>query len=201
MVTSTFRLPAVSSPEKYAGLYVFDFGERVALGYTADEILILLETEKHRDGKVYRIRRAMPDGTMELEGVPRSQFGSEDGMFFYRSTLPKARRDYEELLHIAATNPPPCQVKVHLSKLQGGAACVTALIYPAECTQDVGQWLVRTAYQGGERVEGGIEEVADYHAAKPLIVDRHQLGPAGSASRSAEEVLGSTHLAVQRVFA
>jgi len=60
------RLPELESPEKYGGLYVFDFGEQVAVGYTADEIAVLLESQRYADGKAYRIHRAMPDGTIAV---------------------------------------------------------------------------------------------------------------------------------------
>ena len=60
------KMPELTSADKYAGLYVFDFGEQAAVGYTAEEIAVLLESEKYRTGKVYRIHRALPDGTMEL---------------------------------------------------------------------------------------------------------------------------------------
>ena len=84
--------------DKYVGLYVFDFGDQVAVGYTADEIAVLLESEKYADGKVYRIHRALPDGTMELQGVPREKFHCEDGLFFYRADDGQARQDLETFL-------------------------------------------------------------------------------------------------------
>ena len=49
------ELPKLVSPESYAGLYVFDFDGQVAVGYTADEIAVLLESERHADGKAYRL--------------------------------------------------------------------------------------------------------------------------------------------------
>ena len=73
------KLPELQNPEKYAGLYVFDFGgDQVAVGYTADEVAVLLESEKYQEGKVYRIHRALPDGTFELAGVSRRRFEAEE---------------------------------------------------------------------------------------------------------------------------
>ena len=32
------KLPALKNPELYQGLYVFDFGDHTAVGYTAEQI-------------------------------------------------------------------------------------------------------------------------------------------------------------------
>ncbi len=194
------KLPALTSPERYAGLYVFDFGDQVAVGYTADEIAVLLESEKYTDGKVYRIQRALPDGTMELQGVPRETFESEDGLLFYRGDVGEARADFEELIRLVGDEPPPCRMKVQLARIEG-AKCghLTVIIFPAEFTHDVADWLNRIGFEGGDFVEGGPSQVTDYYAARPVAIDRRQFWPARSNSRSAEEVLASTHLAVQRI--
>ena len=46
------KLPQLTDPDRYEGLYVFDFGEQCAVGYTASEIAVLLESERYRNGKV-----------------------------------------------------------------------------------------------------------------------------------------------------
>lgn len=194
------KLPEVPSPERYGGLYVFDFGEQVAVGYTADEIAILLESKRYRNGKVYRIHRALPDGTMELAGVSLERFQLEDGILFYRSTGDGAHADYEALCRLAADAPPPCRMKIHLAHLEGaGYTEATVMVFPAEFTHDVAAWLDRIGFNGGDFVEGGPSQVTGYYEARPTIVARHQLWPAGSPSRPAEEVLASTHLAIQRI--
>ncbi|HOW72064.1 MAG TPA: hypothetical protein PKY77_15800 [Phycisphaerae bacterium] len=194
------KLPEVPSPERYSGLYVFDFGDQAAIGYTADEIAVLLESEKYRHGKVYRIHRALPDGTMELAGVPHERFQLEDGILFYRSTSEAARADYEALNRLAADAPPPCRMKVQLARLQGAAHSeLTAIIFPAEFTHEVAGWLNRLGYSGGDFVEGGPSQVTNYYEAGPVIISRQQLWPAADDSRPAEEVLATTHLAVQRI--
>jgi len=194
------KLPEVPSPERYGGLYVFDFGDQVAVGYTADEIAVLLESEKYRDGKVYRIHRALPDGTMELAGVPHERFQLEDGILFYRSTGEAARADYEALIKLATDAPPPCRMKVQLAHLTGaGHSDATAVIFPAEFTHDVAGWLNRIGFDGGDFVEGGPSQVTGYYESQPVVVARQQLWPAKNESRPAEEVLASTHLAVQRI--
>lgn len=196
------RLPELESPQGYTGLYVFDFGDHVALGYTADEIAVLLESEEYADGKVYRIDRALPDGTMELQGMARETFESEDGLLFYRSSLERARADYDELSRLAEDDPPPCRMKAQLAQI-GGANYphLTAIIFPAESTHAVSDWMNRIGFEGGEFVEGGRSQVTDYYAAQPTVIDRRQFWPASGDSRPAEEVLATTHLAVQRKLA
>jgi hypothetical protein len=196
------RLPELESPESYAGLYVFDFGGQVAVGYTADEIAVLLESERYADGKAYRIHRALPDGTFELQGVSHATFAKEDGLFFYRGTSEAARADFETLIKAAGDVLPPCRMKVQLAELAGGkSAYLTAIIFPAEFAHDVANWLNGIGFDGGNVVEGGPSQVTNYYEASTTIVERRQLWAADSGSRSAEEVLNSTHLPVQRKLA
>ena len=63
------KLPQIKNSEKYKDLYVVDFGDHSGVGFTADEIAELLESEKYKDIKVYRIYRAYPDGKMELKAI------------------------------------------------------------------------------------------------------------------------------------
>jgi len=197
------HLPRLNSPEKYTGLYIFDFGEQVAVGYTADEVAVLLESEAYAEGKVYRIHRALPDGTMELAGVAREKFNLEDGLLFWRQQVREARADFEELRRAAADIAPPCRMKLQLAKIDGAApAYLSALIFPAEFTHDVADWLHAVDFDGGDVVEGGPSQVSDYYHAQPLIIDRHQLWSASSGtSRQPEEVLASVHEPIQRKFA
>ena len=194
------RLPTLDEPSRYAGLYVFDFGDQVAVGYTAEEIAVLLESERYRHGKVYKIHRALPDGTIELTGVPSARFTTEDGCFFYRERLSQARADFAELKALAEREPPPARAKLHLVELSGDQPdYVVALIYPAEFTDGMSQWFSRNDYRGGDRVEGGVSAVTTYYASRRVILDRHQIvAAADNQSRSVEEVLATTRIAVQR---
>lgn len=196
------KLPALEQPQRYLGLYVFDFGEWCAVGYTAEEVAMLLESEKYADGKVYRIHNATPDGRMELAGVSVSRFQFESGMFFYRAAEDEARRDFEQLCRLAETSPPPCKAYVHLadrSPAAGDARFVVALIYGAEHDSDVGRWLLAGRYEGGSLAEGGVSMVTNYYDERPEILDRRQLWSRNvTLSRSRDEVFGSVRRAVQR---
>lgn len=194
------NLPSLSDPAKYAGLYVFDFGEQVAVGYTAPEIEMLLESERYRNGKVYRIHRVSPDGTVELHGVSPVRFQMEDGLFFYRRSETEAAADFAALRRLAVTVPPPCRAQWQRSVLQHAATPhVNALIFPAECSDDVAAWLLHAGYAGGDYVEGGPSQVTGYYDAGPDVIEREQLWPAKDVPvRSREEVYATTHRVVQR---
>lgn len=192
------RLPELQKPEKYVGLYIFDFGDHVGVGFTAEEVAELLESEKYKDGKVYRIHRAHPDGRLELKGVLAQTFQLEAGMFFYSNDLETARRDFKELVSLAVRTAPPCRAKVHLAKYSDDRF-VVAFVYPAEYDDQVSSWLLDGAYRTGGAAEGGIEAVQRYYDHEAQILDRHQLfGKSDSISRTGQELSASLKLAVQR---
>ena len=108
------KLPALENSSCYRGLYVYDFGEWTAVGYTAEEIAVLLESEAYAHGQVYRIQRIQPDGSMELRGVSAERFKLESGLF---SGGPRATKeaDFRSLLSAAQHSPlvpaPPCRCR------------------------------------------------------------------------------------------
>jgi len=148
------KLPELKKPEKYVGLYIFDFGDHAGVGFTAEEVAELLESEKYKHGKVYKIHRAYPDGTLELKGVPAQTFQLEAGMFFYSSNLETARGDFKKLVNLAVRTSPPCRAKVHLAKYDDDKFAV-ALIYPAEYDGDVSFWLLDGQYKTSGAADGG----------------------------------------------
>lgn len=196
------RLPRVDEPQRYQGLYVYDFGEWTALGYTAEEIAVLLEAEAYQGGKVYKIHRASPDGRMELRGVSRERFLFESGMFFHRSGLDAARADFATLHDAGQKRRPPCRAYLQLadrSASAGASRFVTALIYPAEHDDEIGRWLLEIGFAGGDLAEGGVSHVSNYYAQEKTILDRQQLWSKHAIpSRSPEQVLASVRKAVQR---
>ena len=105
-------MPKLNNPDRYVGLYVVDFGDHSATGFTADEVAELLESEKFRDIKVYKIHRALPDGQMELRGVIAEMFQLEKGMFFYSKDEDIAAADYKQLVSLAIATSAPSRAKV-----------------------------------------------------------------------------------------
>lgn len=192
------KLPKLEKPEKYAGLYIFDFGDQAGVGFTAEEVGELLESERYREGKVYKIHRAYPDGRMEIRGVPAQTFQLESGMLFYAASHEQARADFQNLVNAAVSAEPPCRAKVHLAKYADDKFAV-ALIYPAEYEDEIGSWLLGRNYRTSGAAEGGTGAVERYYQDAPEVVERHQLfGTSEGISRTGDELLVSLKRAVQR---
>ncbi|MFA5291576.1 MAG: hypothetical protein WC496_00925 [Phycisphaerae bacterium] len=168
------RLPEIKNPDRYVDLYAVDFGGHNGVGFTADEVAELLESEKFRDIKVYRIYKAYPDGKMELKGVPNEIFELEMGMFFYEFDEVAAQSDYKKLISSAVTTAPPTKAKVHLAKYDDDKFAV-AIIFPAEYNDQFSKWLLDIDYKTNGSAEGGIEAVKRYYTDEPEILERHQL--------------------------
>jgi len=192
------KLPKLEKPDRYTGLYIFDFGDHVGVGFTAQEVAELLESEKYKDGKVYKIHRAYPDGKLELKGVPTQTFQLEAGVFFYSNDFETATKDFKQLINLAVQTAPPCRAKVHLAKYSD-EKFVVAMIYPAEYDNEVSSWLLDGRYKTTGAAEGGTGAVQRYYDQAPGILERHQLfGKFEYESRTGEELLASVKLAVQR---
>jgi hypothetical protein len=192
------KLPKLERPDQYVGLYVFDFGDHAGVGFTAQEVAELLESERYKDCKVYKIHKAYPDGRLELKGVPSQTFQLEAGMFFYAQDEGQARDDYNRLINLAVAHRLPCKAKVHLAKVADDSF-VTAIIYPAEYDGEVSSWLLQGLYRTAGAAEGGVEVVRRYYDQAPEVLERHQLyGEPAIESRTGEALLAGLKLAVQR---
>ncbi len=192
------RLPKLDRPDRYVGLYVFDFGDHAGVGFTAQEVAELLESERYKEGKAYKIHQAYPDGRLELKGVPAQTFQLEAGMFFHAPSEVQARDDYKRLVGLAVRSRPPCKAKVHLARY-ADEAYVTAVIYPAEYDDEVSSWLLKGEYRTSGAVEGGVEAVQSYYDRAPQVLDRHQLyGEPAIESRTGADLLAGLRMAVQR---
>lgn len=192
------KIPELQKPEKYVGLYIVDFGDYSSVGFTALEVAQLLESEKYKDCKVYKIHQAYPDGKLEIKGIPNETFQLEAGMFFYSSGLETSRRDYKELVKLGVETSPPCRAKVHLAKYSDDNF-VTTIIYPAEFDDEFSSWLIDGQYKTPGPAEGGVEAVQRYYDQQPEILDRHQIfGQSENISRTGQELLQNLKVAVQR---
>jgi len=192
------KLPKLQKPDSYVGLYVVDFGDNAGVGFTAQEVAELFESERYKDCKAYKIHRAYPDGRLELKGVRRDIFQLEAGMFFFSADSETARNDYKRLVKLGIETDLPCKAIVHLARYSDDKLAV-ALIYPAEYDDEISGWLLEHDYKQSGTVEGGVSAVTRYYDAKPEILERHQLwGRSSIESRTGEELLASTKIAVQR---
>lgn len=194
--------PTLDHPQRYAGLYAFDFGEWSAFGYTAEEIAMLLESERYRGGRVYRIQRVEPDGRMELRGVSNARFMMETAYCFWRDDASAARDDFERLAALAAAEPPPCRAALYLAEYPRHAAhgrYLTIVILPAEFDDDFARWLSDRQYDGGDLVEGGVSHVTNFQDQQRTILDRRQfVGAATILPRAREEVYAAVRRVAQR---
>jgi hypothetical protein len=192
------KLPKLQKPDRYVGLYVVDFGDHAGVGFTAQEVAELFESERYNDCKAYKIHKAYPDGQLELKGARREIFQLEAGMFFYSADSDTARDDYKRLVKLGVETNMPCKAKIHLAKYSE-KKFLTALIYPAEYDEEVSAWLLEHSYKTLEAVEGGTGAVSRYYEEKPEILERHQLWSQSTVeSRTGEELLTNIKIAVQR---
>ncbi len=192
------KLPELEKVDRYEGLYVFDFGDRASVGFTAQEVAELLDSERYREGKVYKIHRAFPDGRLELKGVPAQRFQLEAGMLFHAKDESTARDDFKRLVDLAIRVAPPCPAKVHLARWAEDRHAV-ALIYPAELDEEMSSWLLEGGYRTAGPIEGGVGVIEQYYRQAHEVLDRHQLfGASEAISRTGQELWNSLAKAAQR---
>jgi hypothetical protein len=192
------KLPEITNTERYVGLYVVDFGDHSGVGFTAEEVAELLDSEKFQHIKVYKIHNACPDGKMELKGVQPDTFQLEKGMFFYATEEQTARADYNRLVDLAISNVPPGRAKVHFARYDDDKFA-TALIYPAEFDDEFSRWLIDNEFKTAGPAEGGVGAVTRYYKDAPEILERQQLfGKLSFESRTGDQLLAATKVAVQR---
>jgi hypothetical protein len=192
------KLSKVERADRYVGLYVIDFGEHTGVGFTAEEVAELFESEKYKNCKAYKIHRAYPDGRMELKGIRPEIFQLEAGMFFYSADFETTKGDFDRLTKLAERQNPPCRAKAHLAKYSDDKFAV-ALIYPAEYDDEVSHWLLDSDYKTTGAAEGGVGAVTRYYQTKAEILDRKQLfGKSAIESRTGEQLMSAVKLAVQR---
>lgn len=192
------KLPKLNNPQNYTGLYIVDFGESCSVGFTAQEVAELLESERYNQCKVYKIYKASPDGTMELKGVRNETFQLEAGMFFYSDNKDSAKNDFKSLINIAVTCQPPCRAKVNLAEYTNNKYC-TAIIYPSEYNDEISSWLLEEDYKTSGSAEAGIEATERFYNDSPQILETHQLfGRDCIESRTGDELLLFLKQAVQR---
>ncbi len=194
------KLPELNNSGKYVGLYVIDFGDHCAVGYTADETASLLESEKYADVKVFRIHRAMPDGTIELKGITNDRFRLESGMFFHCNSEVQAKADFKTLAEYAGETLPPCNAKLQLAHDTQGNQ-ILGLIYPAEYEDDISSWMLKSGFKGSGAVDAGISQVTRFYNNGYCINKSCQLTAAITIpARSFSELVNSTDRAIQRAM-
>jgi hypothetical protein len=194
------KLPPIPHPHHYVGLYVYDFGARVSVGYTAGEIRVLRESDRHRNGTAYEIYRAHESGALELRGVLDWRLTAREATCFLRADQAAARTDYDLLCRASERNPLPCAVEMQLARLDGfEPPHLTALSYAAAATTALATWLGQHAGRVGDRVVCGIDVHATVASSDGVRIDSCSLPTLlDYADRPAEQVLRSIHDPLQR---
>jgi len=191
------KLPEVKNADKYTGLYVVDFGDHCGVGFTAEEVAELLESEQFAEVQVYKVHRANPDGSMELKGVNKQTFQLEAGFFFHANDAESARDDYQRLLAWSDEQLPPARCKTQLADTDN--AHLVALIYPAEFDDAFSKWLLDGNYLTAGQVEGGTGAVQRYYDEQPVVLERKQLWSSSSIEHlQGEALLEATNRAIVR---
>lgn len=194
------NLPVLKNPQRYQGLYVFDFGDHVAVGYTAEEIEILQSSKEHGGGQAYRIHSAEPDGRLALRGLSRLDTSVQDGMLFCSRDERSARADFMALKSAAMHRAPPTPIHCYLVfSPDSDLGYVTVLVYSAEYRESIGHWLLELQFDGGEQVEScpRVEQWLEGHQpADHVAIAPHPL----YHSRGRAEVLRNVGNAVQRIL-
>lgn len=194
------RLPRIDPSKDYSGLYVIDFGDQAGVGYTIEEVRLLLEDERYRKCRVYKVHRMLPDGTVELKAVSPTRFAVESAFAFCSRKSEQARQDFDSLKALAENDPLPCKARLLFGKLSYGPQFpyVAAIIYPAEYEDELSQWLLKHDVRAGETVDHGISHAQNIQAN--LQVRDHTQLPAADwlQSRSRNELLRAVGDGIQR---
>ncbi|MFQ5590889.1 MAG: hypothetical protein ACE5HE_06990 [Phycisphaerae bacterium] len=198
--TRPFGIPAVTDPEAYVGLYVYDFKTHVSIGYTYSEIAYLRESSAYRGGSAYEIYRATEGGGFELRGATDQRLSAKEAMCFLRRHPAKARGDYDALRDAASRQPLPCPVEMRLAVARVfDPPNMTALIYAAAASNSVSGWLGRVGFHGGDRVVGGVDLCAELLSSENTRIDACDLPTMMRyCDRSAEEVFRTVNKPLQR---
>lgn len=194
------QLPPLDQPQRYAGLFVYDFGDHTAVGYTAAEIAVLRFSTHHRHGKAYEIYRVDDSGSIELRGVSDAALVARDGLAFLRHTLSEARADYDILVSLAERWPCPVSAELTLARVyMFEPDYAVVLTYPATASSIFARWLDDAHYRGGSTVLAGPQVIRETGGANLIRLASTALrAKTGYSDRSAEEVLRSVDRPVQR---
>jgi hypothetical protein len=194
------KLPALRDPAKYAGLYIFDFGDHVAVGYTAEEIEILLTEAKFSQGEVYKIYRAHPDGTLDLCRVNPDSWASLTGILFYFDSEKKVFEALDELESASRIKQPPGEIEAIVVTCEQNEDFPFALVlrYRSELDDAVAAWLIKIEYRAGENVEGGSSVITKVISSGKEIGRKNFTAGNFLRSRTRQEVLADVDKPVQR---
>ncbi len=192
------EFPKLDDPWRYEGLYAFDFGEWMSVGYTADEVSALLGSKEHGGGTAYRIYRVDGEGRVELKGVTDGELEGEELILFLGYDGNIAEADFGVLQAAAGETPLRCAVVVELLDMseRGWGLCLRY----SRCEDfKVSRWLLDQGFAGGSEVVSAGEALRLRLSPEVRLVRCEQLALVMQvASRSTDEVLATVKRTVQR---
>ncbi len=160
------NLPYLESPRDYVGLFAYDIGNRVSIGYTADEIGMLRRHPSLGGGQAYLVHAVDEDGRIALRGATERDLFAEEAMLFGHDTSSAATASYERFTAAAKDHPLACPVRIELARDDGNECPhVVALVYRTHASPVVSAWLLATDFAGGESVRCGADALAAYRGA------------------------------------
>lgn len=194
------NIPRVDQPERYTGLFIYDFGDHVSVGYTAEEIDVLTRSELHKSGSAYQIYRVTDSGAMELRGIDSVRVGAQEAMLFQFHDPADAAAAFDDLVRLAHSDPLPTPVHAERAMAESMTPPqVIALIYSIYGADALGRWLQGVGFGAGEEVSVGADRLVDYRQAVAAPDESVELAAHFDyRSRSPAEILATVHRAVQR---
>lgn len=193
-------LPQLDDPSSYLGLFIFDFGTHLGIGYTAGEIGILRQSPEHKHGAVYRICRVDSDGSIDLRGVTHTDWGRTELICFALGSESAARQQYERILNTARQFPVPARVEVQFGRYDElSPSYVVSMRYPQASSEPLASWLTRVDLAKDATVWRGADALAKLHNAQGLGIARGELeSRMDFRDRSPDVVLATTGDVFQR---
>ncbi len=194
------NLPPIPNAKQYEGLFIYDFGDHVSVGYTAGEIRLLRHAMAHHKGTAYQIYRVNERGGLELRGVQDPGLSLREAICFLRTDATVARKDYESILFEAQSRPLPCDAELRLVRSYGfEPPDLTALIYPGWASHVVSGWLGDLTSTPGDQVHGGAQALQNLESGGGISIATTVLPSSMDYSdRSEQEVLATTDRPLQR---
>lgn len=194
------KLPPLREPLRYTGLFIYDFGDRVSVGYTAGEVAVLRGSAAHADGTAYLVVRASEDGSLDLRGVDPDQLLVREAFVCLRDTAGAATADFDWLRKAAQASPVPAPVELLLARVYAlDPPHAVALLYPQPCAGPVYSWLARTGFDGGPSARCDRATSAAVESPEAVRIATELLpGLLDYRDRPEQEVLAAVGYAVQR---
>ncbi|MCG3138213.1 MAG: hypothetical protein HJJLKODD_02074 [Phycisphaerae bacterium] len=150
------KIPHLPQPQDYIGLYIYYWRDLARVGYTAEEIALLLSSPQVSGGQAFEIHHATAAGEFALRGVTHIDVQQREGLRFWQTSMAAAQIEYRHLVELALKVAPPTVVWWQRWQVSGEDFPVAnILLYTAVHSAVISRWLDAIAFRGGVQVEGG----------------------------------------------